>query len=134
MKKSVFTLVTLTVLSAQSFADSCGPHNLVGEWTRQTVLASTPDAKCGETLVTETTVYTFVAVGNEVSGRGVQTSVKSFKNQKCSSISKPTKHLSATLLSSKKLSLSLGDGAQVIADCDVSSDRSKLKINGNVYH
>jgi hypothetical protein len=75
MKKSVFTLVSFTLLSVQSFADSCGPHNLIGEWTRQTALASTPDAKCGKTLVTEKTVFTFISSGGKVSGHGLRVSV-----------------------------------------------------------
>ena len=131
MKKSVIAFTVISVLSIQSFSGNCGPHNLVGEWTRKTELASTPDAKCGNATVSEKTVYTFAYIGGKVSGHGLRSTVKSF--QSCSAKSNSFKFPHAELLSNGSLSIVSQDGAQVVSDCDVSSDRTKVKISGVLY-
>lgn len=123
----------MMALSNSLFAGNCGPHNLVGEWTRKTELAATPDVKCGETIVSEKTVFTFVYQGGKVSGTGSRVTVKSFKDKVCSSKSKSFAYPHAELISNGSLSIVSEDGAQVISDCDVSADRAKVKISGVVY-
>ena len=118
-------------LSISSFAGNCGSHNLVGEWTKKTELAASPDTKCGNSSVSEKTVFTFIYKGGRVSGYGLRSTVKSF--QSCSSKTSTFSYPNAELSSNGSLSIISQDGAQVISDCDVSADRSKVKISGQVY-
>lgn len=129
--KSGFAFVSIMVLYTQVYAGNCGSHNLVGEWTRETKLAASPDVKCGNAVVTEKTVYTFSYKGGKVSGSGLRSTIKSF--QSCSSKTNTFSYPNAELSSNGSLSIISQDGAQVISDCDVSSDRSKVKISGQVY-
>lgn len=135
MKKSVFTLASVIAISSQSFAGNCGFHNLVGEWTRTTELASTPDPKCGAAVQSEKTIFTFVSkAGGKVSGSGLRVTVKTFKNSNfCSPKTNTFNYPFVELISNGRLSIVSENGAQAISNCDVSSDRSKLKI-GNVAY
>ena len=118
-------------LPITSFAGNCGPQNLVGVWISETRLAASPDAKCGNAVVNEKTVYSFTYAGKKVSGSGLRTTVKSF--QSCAAKTKLFKYPHAELLSSGSLSIVSEDGAQVVSDCVVNADRTQVKISGVVY-
>lgn len=134
MKKSVFALGSTIVLSVPSVADYCSSNNLIGEWTNKTELASVPHPTCGETAKNEKTVFTFVNKAGKFSGYGVNVRVTNFKNQtSCSPITKTLKYPFVELYSNGSLGIMSEDGAQVISDCAVSSDRSKLKLGNHLY-
>lgn len=132
--KSVFALVSITILSAPSFAGNCNSQNLVGEWTSKTESALAPHSVCGKTVKNEKTVFTFINKAGKFSGQGVNVTVTAFQNQKsCSPTTKTFKYPFVELYSDGRLSIISEVGAQVISDCAVSSDRSKLKLGNNLY-
>lgn len=134
MKKSVFVLVSTIVLSIQSVAGNCGSQNLIGEWTSKTELALAPHSVCGKAVKTEKTVFTFVKKAGKFFGSGVNVTVTTFQNQKsCSPMTKTSKYPFVELYSNGSLGIMSEDGAQVISDCAVSSDRSKLKLGNQLY-
>lgn len=133
MKKSVFVLVSITVLSLQSFAGNCDSQSLIGEWTGKTDLASTPHPVCGNAVKHEKTVFTFVKKAGKFSGSGVNVTVTTYENQKCSPITKNLKYPFVELYSNGSLGIMSDSGAQAISDCAVSSDRTKLKLGNQVY-
>lgn len=133
MKKSVFALAAILVLSIPSFAGNCDSQNLIGEWTGKTDLASTPHPVCGKTVKHEKTVFTFVKKGGKFSGHGVNVTVTTYENQKCSPITKTLKYPFVELYSNGSLGIMSDSGAQAISDCSVSSDRSKLKLSNQQY-
>jgi len=134
MKKLVFALVSTLVLSTQSFAGTCDSQNLIGEWTNKTELASAPHAVCGKTLKNEKTVFTFVKKAGKLSGHGVNVTVTTFQNQKsCSPITKTLKYPFVELYSDGSLGIMSEEGAQIVSDCAVSSDRSQLKLGKQLY-
>lgn len=133
MKKSVFALVSALVLSIQSFAGNCGSQNLIGEWTSQTELALAPHSVCGKAVKNEKTVFTFVKKAGNFFGSGVNVTVTTFQSQKCTSITKTLKYPFIELYSNGSLGIMSEDGAQIISDCAVSSDRSQLKLGNHLY-
>ena len=134
MKKSVFLLVSTLALSLPSFADRCSSTNLIGEWISQTQVALQPSSTCGKAVKNEKTVFTFVTKAGKVSGRGVNETLTRFQNQKsCSPTTKTLKYPFVELYSNGSLGIMSEDGAQVISDCAVSSDRSKLKLGSQLY-
>lgn len=134
MKKSVFALASTTILSIQSFAGNCNSHNLIGEWTSKTELALAPHSVCGKAIKNEKTVFTFVNKAGKLSGQGVNVTVTAFQNQKsCSPVTKTLKYPFVELYSNGSLGIMSENGAQVISDCTVSSDRSKLKLGNHLY-
>ena len=134
MKNTVFTLASVMVLSCQSLAGNCNSNNLVGEWTRQTELGAVPDAKCGEAMEIEKTVYAFVYKNGKVLGSGSRATAKTFKkNSPCAPKTKMFRFPYVELLTNGSLSIMSENGAQAISDCNVSSDRSKVKIGINQY-
>lgn len=134
MKKAVFTSASILVLSSQAFAGNCGFHNLVGEWTRKTELAGTPDVNCGETVETEKTVFTFVNKAGKVQGSGLRVTTRTFqKKVECSPKTKTFKYPYVELISNGSLSIMSENGAQAISDCSVNTDKSKLKIGNNLF-
>lgn len=131
MKKSVFALVSTLVVSIQSFAGSCDSQNLIGEWTNKTELASVHSV-CGKAVKNEKTVFTFVKKAGKFSGQGVNVAVTSFQKS-CSAITKTLKYPFVELYSNGTLGIMSESGAQVISDCSVSSDRTKLKLGNHLY-
>lgn len=134
MKKSVFALVSTTVLSTQALAGNCNSQNLIGEWTSKTESALTPSSTCGKTVKNEKTVFTFTNKAGKFSGQGVIVTVTAFQNQKsCSPVTTTFKYPFVEVYSNGKLGIISEVGAQVVSDCAVSSDRSKLKIGNQQY-
>lgn len=133
MKKSVLTFVSVMALSISAFAGNCGFHNLVGEWTKQTILSSTPDAKCGDSKKTERTVFSLSNKGGKVSGLGLRKTIKTFENKNCSPKMETFEYPSVELISNGSLSIVSENGAQVVSNCDVNSDRSQLKIGTKIF-
>lgn len=132
--KSICVLAYLTVLSIQSFASNCNSQNLVGEWTSRTESALAPHSVCGKTVRNEKTVFTFMNKAGKFSGHGVNVTVTAFQNQKsCSPTTKTLKYPFIELYSNGSLGIMSEIGAQVVADCMVSSDRAKLKLGSNLY-
>ncbi|WP_409479759.1 hypothetical protein [Pseudobdellovibrio sp. HCB154] len=132
--KLVFALVSVTVLSIQSVAGNCNSQNLVGEWTSRTESALTPHSVCGKAVKNEKTVFTFMNKAGKFSGHGVNVTVTAFQNQKsCSPTTKTLKYPFVELYTNGSLGIMSEIGAQVIADCVVSSDRAKLKLGSNLY-
>lgn len=134
MKKSVFALVSTTILSTQALAGNCNSQNLIGEWTSKTESALAPHSVCGKTIKNEKTVFTFVNKAGKFSGQGVNVTVTAFQNQKsCSPTTKTLKYPFVELYSNGSLGIMSEVGAQVVSDCTVSSDRSKLKLGNQQY-
>lgn len=134
MKNSVFALVSTLILSVPSFAGHCSSSNLVGEWTSKTESALAPHSVCGKTIKNEKTVFTFMNKAGKISGHGVNVTVTAFQNQKsCSPVTKTSKYPFVELYSNGSLGIMSDNGAQVISECTVSSDRSKLKLGNSVY-
>lgn len=135
MKKAVLILTPIFVLSSRSFAGNCGFQNLVGEWTRKTELAAASDAQCGESVESEKTVFNFINKGGgKVLGSGSRVTIRTFqKKTDCSPKSKTFKYPYVELISNGSLSIMSENGAQVISDCNVSTDKSKLKIGNNLF-
>lgn len=132
--KSICVLAYLTVLSIQSFASNCNSQNLVGEWTSRSESALTPHSVCGKAVKNEKTVFTFTNKSGKFSGYGTKVIVTAFQNQKsCSPTTKTSKYPFVELYANGSLSIMSEIGAQVIADCAVSSDRSKLKLGNDSY-
>lgn len=134
MKKSALTLALVIVISIPAFAGNCGFHNLVGEWVRKTELASSPDAKCGNSVKTEKTIFVLVNKGGgKVYGHGQRESIKTFQNKNCSPKMTTFKYPHVELISNGSLSIVSENGAQAVSQCDVNTDRSQLKIGIEVY-
>ena len=134
MKKSVFALASTLVLSIQSFAANCNSQNLIGEWISKTESALAPHSVCGKTIKNEKTVFTFMNKAGKFSGQGVNVTVTAFQNQKsCSPVTKTLKYPFVELYSNGSLGIMSDNGAQVISDCAVSADRSKLKLGNHLY-
>lgn len=134
MNKSVLVFLSILALAIPVLAGDCGFHNLVGEWTSTTKLASTPDAKCGDVIKTEKTVFVFMNKGGgKVSGNGSRVSTKNYHNQNCSPKMTTFRYPSIELISNGDLSIVSENGAQAISTCNVNSDRSQLKIGSEVY-
>lgn len=132
--KSVFALAITLGMSIPSFAGNCDSQNLIGEWTSKTELALEPHSVCGKAVKNEKTVFTFVKKAGKFSGSGSNVSVKSFQNLKsCPPITKTLKYPSVELYSNGTLGIMSQDGAQVISDCSLSSDRSQLKLSSRLY-
>ncbi|MCM2352085.1 MAG: hypothetical protein NDI63_00610 [Pseudobdellovibrio sp.] len=132
--KSVFVLAFTIVLSVQSLAGNCNSQNLVGEWISKTESALAPHSVCGKTIKNEKTIFTFMNKAGKFSGHGASVTVTAFQNQKsCSPVTKTSKYPFVELYSNGSLGIMSDHGAQVISECAVSSDRSKLKLGSNVY-
>lgn len=132
--KSVLALVCTNILSIQAFAGNCNSQSLIGEWTTKTESALAPHAVCGKTVKNEKTVFTFVTKAGKLSGHGANVTVTAFQNQKsCSPVTKTLKYPFVELYSNGTLGIMSDTGAQVISDCIVSSDRSKLKLGSHLY-
>lgn len=132
--KSTLAFVSTFVLSTQSFAGNCDSKNLVGEWTSKTELALAPHSVCGKAVKNQKTVFTFVNKAGKFSGHGVNLTVTTFQNQKsCLPVTKTLKYPFVELSANGNLGIMSEDGAQVISDCALSSDRSKLKLGNTLY-